>query len=70
MRGTWETRELPVLVAVVKLLEQPDSSWPTVSQISDETGIDKADVDRALKIFNGGGTDLVTAGLRCGMPGA
>jgi hypothetical protein len=53
VQNTWETRELPVLRAVVKLLDQPGSFEASVSQISDETGIDKADVDRAIEALKG-----------------
>jgi hypothetical protein len=53
VQSTWETRELPVLMAVLKLLDQPGSFEATVRQISEETGIDKADVDRALEALEG-----------------
>jgi hypothetical protein len=53
VQSTWETREVPVLRAVVKLLDQPSSFQATVSQISKETGIDKADVDRAIEALEG-----------------
>jgi len=53
VQSTWETRELPVLRAVVKLLEQPGSFEASVSQISAATGIDKADVDRAIEALKG-----------------
>jgi hypothetical protein len=53
VQRTWETRDLPVLRAIVKLLEEPGSFEVSVSQISDETGIDKMDVDRAIDALKG-----------------
>jgi hypothetical protein len=53
VRNTWETRDLPVLRAIVKLLEKPGSFEISVSQISAETGIDKTDVDRAIEALKG-----------------
>ena len=52
-QNTWATRELPVLKAIVKLLEPPGSNQATISQISEDTGIDKADVDRAIEALKG-----------------
>ena len=53
VQRTWETRDLPVLRAVVKLLEVPGSFEVTVGQISGETGVDKADVDLAIEALKG-----------------
>jgi hypothetical protein len=50
---TWNERDLPVLAAVVKLLDEPDSLMATVSQIAAETGFDVHEVDRALERLKG-----------------
>lgn len=49
VRDTWQERDLPVLTAVVKLLEAPGAFMVTVSEVAAETGIDKNQVDRALE---------------------
>lgn len=46
MEDTWAARDVPVLDAVVALLEQ--SYMVTVSDIAGRTGIDQAEVARAL----------------------
>lgn len=51
--NTWDNRDLPVLTAVIKLLERPSVFAATVSQISEATGIDKYEVDRALDAMTG-----------------
>ena len=46
MEDTWKARDLPVLSAVVTLLER--SYMVTVSDIADLTGLDQAEVARSL----------------------
>jgi DNA-binding MarR family transcriptional regulator len=46
VEDTWSSREIPVLGAVVTLLER--SYMVTVSDVADQTGLDQADVARAL----------------------
>lgn len=50
MRETWVDRDLPVLDATVSLLEE--SYMVTVSDIADRTGLDLADVSRALETLD------------------
>jgi predicted transcriptional regulator len=50
VKDTWVGRDLPVLDATVNLLE--DSYMVTVSDIADRTGLDLADVSRALETLD------------------
>ena len=50
MKDTWVGRDLPVLDATVSLLEE--SYMVTVSDIADRTGLDLADVSRALETLD------------------
>jgi predicted transcriptional regulator len=50
VEDTWASRDVPVLNAVVALLEQ--SYMVTVSDIAGRTGIDQADVARSLDALN------------------
>lgn len=50
MKETWVDRDLPVLDATVSLLEE--SYMVTVSDIADRTGLDLADVSRALETLD------------------
>jgi hypothetical protein len=51
VEDTWANRELPVLDATVRLLE--DDFRVCVRDIAAETGIDPRDVDRALRALEG-----------------
>lgn len=77
MRATWARRDLPVLDATVVLEEAP-GSIPEVVDIAGRTGIDVADVHRALAAMDGiyvdyrtgldigrGYVRVVTADARC-----
>jgi len=50
VKETWVDRDLPVLDATVSLLEE--SYMVTVSDIADRTGLDLADVSRALETLD------------------
>jgi hypothetical protein len=50
VKDTWVDRDLPVLDATVNLLEE--SYMVTVSDIADRTGLDLADVSRALETLD------------------
>jgi hypothetical protein len=50
VKDTWVGRDLPVLDATVSLLEE--SYMVTVSDIADRTGLDLADVSRALETLD------------------
>jgi hypothetical protein len=52
MEDTWLSRDLPVLDAVVRLLD--GDAWEvTVAEIAGETGLDPKTVDRALEALDG-----------------
>jgi hypothetical protein len=53
MESTWESRDLPVLNAVVTLLEQPGAFEATVGDIAAHTGIKPADVDKSIEALEG-----------------
>lgn len=48
MDSTWETRELPVLAAVVQLCDEDDWGQAEPNQIAERTGLDIADVKKAV----------------------
>jgi hypothetical protein len=66
MEDTWVSRDLPVLEAVVKLLDE-GADIVTVSDITGETGLDSKAVDRALIALRGPYvteyTQLATGGI-------
>lgn len=51
MKDTWASRDLPVLDATVRLLE--DNFQATVADIAAETGIEPENVARALDAMDG-----------------
>jgi hypothetical protein len=52
MEDTWTNRDFPVLEAIVRLLDQ--GSWAVeVRAIAADTGLDPADVDRAITALVG-----------------
>jgi hypothetical protein len=53
MESTWERRDLPVLDAVVRLLDEDVDAMPDVAQIAKITGRDPAEVHRALRTLEG-----------------
>ncbi|GAA4259852.1 hypothetical protein [Dactylosporangium darangshiense] len=54
MDMTWYTRELPVLEAAVQLVEESDSSdLVNVPALAEHTGLDRADVAKALRAMSG-----------------
>lgn len=50
MKDTWASRDLPVLDATITLLE--DSYMVTVTDIAERTGLDQAEVARALEALD------------------
>jgi predicted transcriptional regulator len=50
VKDTWASRDLPVLDATITLLE--DSYMVTVSDIAERTGLDQAEVARALETLD------------------
>jgi hypothetical protein len=61
MDDTWFTRDLPVLDAVVSLLNE-DVDFPDVADIAGRSGIVDAEVGRALRAMDGEYVDLVIGG--------
>jgi hypothetical protein len=52
MEDTWTNRDFPVLEAIVRLLDQ--GSWAVeVRDVAADTGLDPADVDRAIMALVG-----------------
>ncbi len=56
VQDTWAARDLPVLHATVSLLE--DSYLVTVADIAGQTGLDEAEVARALEALDPGYVDF------------
>ena len=52
MEDTWASRDFPVLEAIVRLLDQ-GAPVVRVCDISDDTGLDPKDVDRAITALTG-----------------
>jgi hypothetical protein len=52
MEDTWVSRDLPVLDAVVRLLDEGHHAV-TVADAAGQTGLDTKDVDRALEALKG-----------------
>lgn len=53
MQDTWSSRDLPVLDAVVSMLDEPNRNFVAVHQIAARTGLDKMEVARALDALEG-----------------
>jgi hypothetical protein len=53
VEDTWFSRDLPVLDAVVTLLDQPGSFMAQVRDIAEKTGMDPNDIARALEALDG-----------------
>lgn len=53
VEDTWFSRDLPVLDAVVTLLDQPGSFMAQVREIAAKTGMDEDEVARALDAMDG-----------------
>ena len=53
MESTWDTRDLPILDAVVRYLDEDVDAMPDVAQIAAITGRDAAEVHRALRAMEG-----------------
>lgn len=53
MESTWASRELPVLEALVSLLDEPDAFMVQVSDISGRTGIEPRQVAKSLDAMEG-----------------
>ena len=53
MESTWERRDLPILDAVVRYLDEHVDGMPDVAQIAAITGRDPAEVHRALRAMEG-----------------
>jgi hypothetical protein len=53
VEDTWTSRDLPVLDAVVTLLDRPGSIMATVREIAELTGMEQADIVRALDALDG-----------------
>jgi hypothetical protein len=71
MEGTWVSRELPVLDAVVTLLD--DGRIPanvTVTELAGHTGMDPVEIARALQALNGPYLDLQTTLATIDDPGS
>jgi hypothetical protein len=52
MEDTWTNRDLPVLEAIVRLLDQ--GNWAvSVREVASDTSLDPADVDRAITALQG-----------------
>ena len=52
MEDTWTKRDLPVLDAIVRLLEDKDD-WPSRSDVAEVTGFDEGTVGRAVEALEG-----------------
>jgi hypothetical protein len=48
MQSTWESRDLPVLDAIVQHFEEGGSDFPTVEQFAEATGLEVREVYRAV----------------------
>lgn len=61
---TWETRDLPVLNAVVSQFDEVPrtSAWSDAGDIAASTGLDLTDVAASLNAFDGEYLTLVRAG--------
>lgn len=53
MESTWEPRDLPILDAVVRCLDEDVDAMPDVAQIAAITGRDPEEVHRALRAMEG-----------------
>ena len=54
MESTWETRDLPVLEAAVRLLDEyAESALPDLGDLCEATGLDNDSVHRALAALQG-----------------
>ncbi len=55
MQDTWTNRDLPVLEAIVRLLDQLEQgNWSvSVRDVARDTGLDPVDVDRAIRALEG-----------------
>jgi hypothetical protein len=53
VESSWESRDLPVLDAVVRYLDEHVDAMPDVAQIAVMTGRDAAEVHRALRAMVG-----------------
>jgi DNA-binding MarR family transcriptional regulator len=52
MEDTWTNRDFPVLEAIVRLLDR-GNLMVTVRDVAGDTGLDPADVDRAISALEG-----------------
>jgi DNA-binding MarR family transcriptional regulator len=52
MEDTWTSRDLPVLEAIVRLLDQ-GAYMVTVRELAGDTGLDPASIDRAITALEG-----------------
>jgi hypothetical protein len=53
VEDTWSSRDLPVLEAVVSMLDEPGHYFVAVHEIAERTGLDKMEVARALDALDG-----------------
>lgn len=53
MEDTWVRRDLPVLDAIVTLLDEPGAFAVDVAEIAGHTGLDPHEVDRAIEAMEG-----------------
>jgi hypothetical protein len=68
MESTWASRELPVLNAVVTLLDRPDAFMVRVIDIAEHTGLKPTTVAKALDALEGPYVGEFTKGLTGGVP--
>jgi hypothetical protein len=67
MESTWASRELPVLNAVVTLLDRPDAFMVRVIDIAEHTGLKPTTVAKALDALEGPYVGEFTKGLTGGV---